>query len=42
MSPNASFNPLMLQQEFAKMQPSIEEETDDVVSLREVDGDRAR
>ena len=42
LSPNASFNPQTIQQEFAKMQPSIEEETDDEVFLREIDGDRAR
>ena len=44
LSPSADFNSLMLQQEFAKTQPSIEEETDDRVSLRELDhgDDRAR
>ena len=44
LSPGADFNSLMIQQEFAKTQPSIEEETDDRVSLRELDqgDDRAR
>lgn len=44
LSPSADFNSLMLQQEFAKIQPCIEEETDDKVLLRELDqrDDRAR
>ena len=44
LSPNANFDPFKLQQEFAKIEPSIEEERDEAVSLRgegDVD-DRAR
>ena len=42
LSPNTNFSPMMLQQEFARVQPNIEEETDDQVSHRELDHDDDR